>query len=272
MKQSEYLRELKINLESKLPAAEINDILSDYESFFISGREEGKSDDEISDELGSPSLLAKSLLDEHSGKTNEASYKNTANPGRRLCAYLIDAVIAVLPAVLVTLLFFNGAMTGFLSGFLLVSYPSPLPGVFISSIMSVGGFDESVKVMDESGNVIQSYVIRDGVRYSEREMKSRIMVDRAFYTAAVIFYLFYSLISTLLMKGQTIGKRLMRIKVRNMNTGSITNGSIFYREFLGKVLINSIPLAVLISCLTILLTKEHRALHDMLADTIVLES
>lgn len=36
MKQSEYLRELKENLETRVSPAELKDILSDYESFFVS--------------------------------------------------------------------------------------------------------------------------------------------------------------------------------------------------------------------------------------------
>ncbi|MHB8062240.1 MAG: RDD family protein, partial [Ruminiclostridium sp.] len=83
------------------------------------------------------------------------------------------------------------------------------------------------------------------------------------------FYLFYALICTLLFRGQTIGKKIMRIKVRHSNTKSITNVGIFCREFLGKTLINSIPIIPLISLFTISFTKDHKALHDMLGDTIV---
>ena len=68
MKQSEYLRELKLNLESKIPPEELKDILSDYEGFFVTGREEGRRDDDISEELGSPALLARNLLEEYAGK------------------------------------------------------------------------------------------------------------------------------------------------------------------------------------------------------------
>jgi uncharacterized RDD family membrane protein YckC len=81
----------------------------------------------------------------------------------------------------------------------------------------------------------------------------------------------YSLGATLILRGQTIGKRLMRIKVRRSDTDPVTRGRIFSRELLGKILINSIPIVPFISIFTILLTKEHKALHDMLADTIVVE-
>ena len=82
MKQSEYLRELKENLDGKFSPEALKDILSDYESFFVSGREGGKTDDEISGELGSPAFLAKSLLEEHADHKPDQTDKHVANPGR----------------------------------------------------------------------------------------------------------------------------------------------------------------------------------------------
>ena len=101
MKRSEFLRELKLNLETKVTPEEWNDILSDYESFFLSGQEEGKTEEEITQELGSPAFLAQSLL-EGSQETKRRN-KRIANPGRRMCAYVIDAIIAVVPALLLSL-------------------------------------------------------------------------------------------------------------------------------------------------------------------------
>jgi len=63
----------------------------------------------------------------------------------------------------------------------------------------------------------------------------------------------------------------MHIKVMHSNKESAKRSSIFIRELLGKILINSIPIIPLVSLFTILFTKEHKALHDMLADTIVVE-
>lgn len=61
----------------------------------------------------------------------------------------------------------------------------------------------------------------------------------------------------------------MRIKIKRSNTATAGNGGLFLRECIGKILINSIPLIPLISFFTILFTSEHKALHDLLADTIV---
>lgn len=276
MKQSEYLRELKENLESRVSIEELKDILSDYESFFMSGREEGKNDDEISEELGSPGFLGKSLLEEHSGKESRQLDKHITNPGRRLCAYAMDTIIAVVPALLVLLVIGRTLALPFV---LFLTYPSP--GVGASVYMSYSTYTEY-----SSSGVTEIYVIgEDGTKVtnasnlesgSEAAKQSRwengkkpSLITSILASVGLLFYLIYSLVCTLIFKGQTVGKKLMHIKIRRSNTELVTKGTIFYREFLGKTLINSIPLIPLISLLTILFTKEHKALHDMLADTIV---
>jgi uncharacterized membrane protein len=293
MKQSEYLRELEINLESGLSPAEVKDILSDYESFFTTGREEGKSDDNISEELGSPAYLAKTLIDEHHGsgsrkeskkESNNEPYKESgsnpgiaakpsANPGRRLCAYLVDSVIAVLPAMLLSLIFMAGMN---LSYMMFIFSPSPVVGAsafFSYSAYTVekSGTVISTNTKETNRDVISTQVYRkglDGEWASSRPNKGSI----AFAVFSLAFYLLYSTVSTFLFKGQTFGKKLMRIKVRRTSTEQVSGGMIFIREFLGKVLLNSIPIVAIVSLFTMLLTKDHRTLHDMLADTVVTES
>lgn len=276
MKQSEYLRELKENLESRVSIEELKDILSDYESFFMSGREEGKSDDEISEELGSPAFLAKSLLEEHNGKETKQLNKQITSPGRRLCAYVMDAIIAVVPALIAVFIIGRALALPYV---LFLAYPSPVAGA--SAYLSYSAYTEY-----SSSGVVETYVIgEDGTKVtnannSESGLKSAdqshwkdgrkpSLITSILAIVGLIFYLIYSLVCSLLFKGQTLGKKLMHIKIRRSNTELVTRGTIFYREFLGKTLINSIPLIPLISLFTILFTKEHKALHDMLADTIV---
>lgn len=271
MKQHEFLRELKENLESRMSPEELEDILSDYESFFISGREEGKSDDEISEELGSPAFLAKSLLEEHAGRETIQRNKHVSNPGRRLCAYVIDAIISVLPILLIVLIM---AKSFALPYIMFLSYPSPLPGASI--YLSYPAYTEFSE--KSSSAVIRTYVVTESGRtkmVSENNPASGDKSRLPRYIPAILglaFYLLYSLVCSLLLKGQTIGKKLMGIKILKSNENPATGGTIFFREFLGKILLNSIPIIPVISIFTILLTKEHKALHDMLADTIIAEA
>lgn len=275
MKQSEYLRELKENLESRVSPEVLRDILSDYESFFISGREDGKSDDEISGELGSPAFLAKTLLEDHSGRVVSQMDISIANPGRRLCGYFIDVVIAIIPALITCFIIGRAFALPFL---LFLTAPSPVAGA--SVYMGYVAFTE----YSSSGvvTVVRSVSSEDGAKeiytgsgtetnsqsYLADEKKPGLIIS-ILAGVSLIFYLFYSLICTLIFKGQTAGKKLMGIKIRRLNAEPAATGVIIARELLGKILINSIPLIPLISFFTILFTKEHKALHDMLAGTIV---
>ncbi|HEY5585019.1 MAG TPA: DUF1700 domain-containing protein [Ruminiclostridium sp.] len=273
MKQSEYLRELKENLETRVSPEELKDILSDYESFFVSGKEDGKNDEEISKELGSPAFLAKSLLEEHSGKVTVQQDKRITNSGRRISAYLIDMIIAVIPALIMSLVIGMGTIA--LPFLLFITYPSPAVGAttYISfAAFTTGTASEVTRVttseVKQNGENVD--IVEKGI--NENNMgngKQPSLITSIIAGLSLAFYLFYSFVCTLIFRGQTIGKKLLHIKVRRSNTALVGSGAIFCREFLGKTLINSIPIIPLISFFTILFTKEHQALHDMLGDTIV---
>lgn len=267
MKQFEYLDELKENLEGKLPPDTIKDILSDYEGFFVSGSEDGKTDDEISTELGSPAFLAKSLLATHEETQTAPLDKHISNPGRRLCAYFIDAVVAVLPVFVITCVL-GSAM---LSYILLILYPTPLVGALsYLGYATFEGYTISQEHIDLNTSSHDT-VSEAGAKNTSKDIRRPTSASITFAVFGLAFYMFYSLGAALIFRGQTVGKRLMHIKVRRSDTAPVTKGHIFNREFLGKILINSIPVVPLISLFTILFTKEHKALHDMLADTIVVE-
>ncbi|MFT8312608.1 MAG: RDD family protein [Sporolactobacillus sp.] len=254
MKQTEFIHELEIQLKGNISENDLREVLSDYESFFISGREEGRTDDQISAELGSPSYLAQSLRDEQNQK-NLSINKNIANPGRRLCAFLIDSVVAALPALLFSLL---TSITVPVLLMLIFSYASPAAG--LSAYVGAGAYyQETTTTIHDGQKVIKE----------ERTISEPSVPMIAFGYLSIAFYLFYALICTWLLHGQTLGKKLMHIRVRAATAEPASKWTIFYREFLGKVLINSIPIVPLASLFTLLFTREHKTLHDMLADTIV---
>ncbi|MBB4826126.1 DUF4097 and DUF4098 domain-containing protein YvlB [Sporosarcina luteola] len=61
MTEAQFIAELKREL-ARLPLDEQNDILQDIQEFFLHGRQDGKSDDEIAASLGSPTKIATELL------------------------------------------------------------------------------------------------------------------------------------------------------------------------------------------------------------------
>ncbi|MCO7127992.1 RDD family protein [Sporolactobacillus shoreicorticis] len=254
MTQTEFIHELEIQLKGTMPEEELREVLSDYESFFISGREEGRTDDQISAELGSPSYLAQSLREDQTNQVH-AFTMNIAKPGKRLCAFLIDSVIAVLPALLFFLLSKIAAPVLFV---LIFFYASPAAG--LSMYVGANAFyQETSTTVSDGQNVVTE----------DRTIGKPSVPMTVFGYLSIAFYLFYALICSWLLHGQTLGKKLMHIRVRAATAEPASKRTIFYREFLGKVLINSIPIVPLASLFTLLFMKEHKTLHDMLADTIV---
>jgi uncharacterized membrane protein len=60
MNEKQFLQELKSGLQ-KLPEAEQEDVLMDFEEHFSIGKEEGKTEEEIARALGSPQQIAKEM-------------------------------------------------------------------------------------------------------------------------------------------------------------------------------------------------------------------
>lgn len=64
MEKQDFLNKLRKALRRTFTKQEINDILADYEGFFISGMNDGKSEDKICVELGDPEVVALELMKE----------------------------------------------------------------------------------------------------------------------------------------------------------------------------------------------------------------
>ena len=60
MNKSEFLEQLSSSLRN-MPNSEKEDIISEYETHFISGKQDGISEEKISKKLGNPKTIAKEL-------------------------------------------------------------------------------------------------------------------------------------------------------------------------------------------------------------------
>ncbi len=60
MNKNEFLEQLSSSLRN-MPNLEKEDIISEYETHFISGKQDGISEEEISKKLGNPKTIAKEL-------------------------------------------------------------------------------------------------------------------------------------------------------------------------------------------------------------------
>ncbi|MGF2769102.1 HAAS signaling domain-containing protein [Bacillus cereus] len=77
MNKSEFLEQLSSSLRN-MPNLEKEDIISEYETHFISGKQDGISEEEISKKLGNPKTIAKELTVSYaiSNADSKRSFKN----------------------------------------------------------------------------------------------------------------------------------------------------------------------------------------------------
>ncbi|MGE6539731.1 DUF1700 domain-containing protein [Bacillus luti] len=77
MNKSEFLSQLSSSLRN-MPNSEKEDIISEYETHFISGKQDGQSEEEISKKLGNPKTIAKELNVAYaiSNADNKRSFKH----------------------------------------------------------------------------------------------------------------------------------------------------------------------------------------------------
>lgn len=110
MTKEQFLKQLESSLH-KLSKAERQDILQDYEEHFNIGLEEGKTEEQIAASLGSPSQIARELLDSNS--LEKAEKKGTAVKIIRSVWTAIGLIFFNLLIVLGPFIALVGVMFGF---------------------------------------------------------------------------------------------------------------------------------------------------------------
>ena len=106
MTQKEFISVMEKNLR-KLEPDERQDILADYNEHFFAGMEEGKTEDEISKNLGNPVSLARAQIAE--------SITNQAETDRNF-SNILKAVLATFSLSLFNIIFIIGPFFGLLGG------------------------------------------------------------------------------------------------------------------------------------------------------------
>ena len=81
MTKYEFLKELREALEGQVPMSEIEDSISYYRDYFSRQEADGSSEQEILEELGSPRLIAKSIIETKGGEQiyYEDTYEEQVN-------------------------------------------------------------------------------------------------------------------------------------------------------------------------------------------------
>lgn len=124
MSKKEYLDRLRISLQG-LPTDELEDILSDYNEHFDIGISKGKSEEEISNELGDPREVA-------------SNYRTMYRPNYNRNSYNTDSSNDTTRKLLVTLLLIGFNLVVVIAPFMsLVALLIGLYGVSVSCV--IGG-------------------------------------------------------------------------------------------------------------------------------------
>jgi len=82
MNKAEFLDQLRISLNGKMDAAQIEDILRYYQDYIESQMRDGMAESEVMASLGAPRLIARSIIDAGKGFTEEQP-----QPERRQSSY-----------------------------------------------------------------------------------------------------------------------------------------------------------------------------------------
>lgn len=171
---------------------------------------------------------------------------------KRLAAFVLDALVASLPLVIMLYLFTPSMMTP-----APLLYPVPIVG-------AATVIDLPIQV-----NHYMNEQVPGGEKYEDTQLRNvsfGATVGRIMSVFVILFYLGYAAVCTALYDGHTVGKYVMRLTVVRRSPGSVTK-AILLRELLGKVVLNSTVIVPIISVFIMLFTKKHLAIHDYIGST-----
>lgn len=297
MTRQEFLTELENSLEGKLPKDEISEILKDYNDIFDNSIYDGKTEESTLSELGSPAKISRKILEDTPAYIPEKQSKSKANIAyadtrnlasipKRFAAFAIDTIIGTV--VLLTL---------FISAYLPFSTKEAVTwteatgrgGYEARLFKDSNGATTKVEILDNTGKYLfkgsieefPSFLDSKGISYPEdfNERSHVVTYKRAIPMKVMLLITLISLgvgnlfnsFITWKLKGYTIGKKLLKIKVEKVDGSKISFIDALFRELIIKSFANFIlgGLLNLGSFIWAALTNERNTIHDRAAKTVV---
>lgn len=251
MKKLEFLQEIENNLEGRISYTEIKTIMDDYDKKFVAGATDGKDEETISEELGSPAKISRRIMEDlvmdnisrtkKMGSDIEKKFvdsadklyekvihvderinkANLASMGKRTGAYLIDSVLLGIIGLFV-IFSVQGLFSG-ATGFNYDNYFSSFFITFIPFILLLGLF-----------NIV----------------------------AGVIAWI---------TNGYTPGKWMLSIRIVKIDGSKLTFMDAFLRELIIKSLLNALVSGFLNigSFIWGCISDDHKTVHDLCVKTTV---
>ena len=109
MTEKQFLKKLAKAL-NRVSRRERKDILADYEEHFRAGRQAGKSDQEICDQLGDPVEIAQDFID------NEVEINGVKRPASTAAGHTLAAVLITMLLILFNMIVVLGPFVGLAGG------------------------------------------------------------------------------------------------------------------------------------------------------------
>jgi len=288
MNKSEFLNELQNALEGRISKSDIEEITADYNDIFDNAISDGKSEDDIAKEIGSPAKIARTILEDgnstdttrtsrlpntieiDSGKNkgnreytdfqkniNEKTsnmFDKVVEPDRNVNINNLASMSSRLGAYLI-----DGIILGVITiGIALVLF-APVYYIQNSSVIEMG----ANQVVNVNDNVNAAY------RFME-------VFPRNFYFGSLIILLivfsgfnFFTAIFLWVTNGYTPGKWLLRMRVVKINGHKLSFLDALLRDVVVKCIANAFLSGFLNlgSFIWACLTEDHKTVHDLMAQT-----
>lgn len=201
---------------------------------------------------------------EHSEEIEEPIYQPPAGFFRRILAFGLDMVVAFLPAFVIMLIF-----SPRISLSTPLYYPAPIFGT-LTLLELPKDVNSYMNNLVYSSDDITQEELKTNDSPQGHNVSFSATFARIISVFVILFYIAYSTFATVMYNGMTIGKYFLRLKVIDQN-GAASEKPLLIREIIGKVILNSTVILPVISLFTILFTREHKAIHDMISKTRVVE-
>lgn len=129
-------------------------------------------------------------------------------------------------------------------------------GIF--AILALGKLPFIISMVSTSEHLVTSKFIFDVFRYG--------------VIYAIIILIYYA-IFPIFFNGQTIGKKIFKLKLIKENDEELDYSTMFYRECIGRIFITFVSLGftVIVSTLIMILREDKKNLYDILAKTKVID-
>lgn len=302
MTKNEFLSELENALEGRLSADDITEIIEDYRDIFESGISEGKSEELIYSEIGSPAKIARKILEDepvgaeakkNSLSGNEAGIEEQklSSLSRRFGAFFTDTVLgAFLLTAILFLVFipFSANET--------VTTTGGNEGYSVTMHQNEKGVSTKIEVRNSSGKRLfkgnnkefEVFLKNNNIRYPE-DFSSRtyitwskglsssglVIISSITYMIMFAFLGIGNIFNVFLLwkfNGYTIGKRLFKIRVVKQDGTALRFSDAVLRELVIKTIVNAITggLLNIASFIWACVTDGHKTVHDVSSKTKVI--